>query len=66
MNAELTYPGYMSKEAQDFFKDNIIEEQRDGCAVVGSFITLENGKTVLPSKGDKFIKNEHGKITLLT
>lgn len=65
MNVEFTYLGHMSQEAEEFFKDNIIREERDGCAVVGSFIILENGKTILPSKGDKFTKNEQGKIKLI-
>lgn len=62
---EFIYPGFMSKEAQEFFKENMIKEQRDGCAVMGFFITLEDGRTILPSKGDKFIKNEQGKLTLV-
>ena len=60
---EFTYQGFMSSEAQEFFKGNVIEEQRDGCAVVGSFIKLANGKTTLPSKGDVFIKHLNGTIT---
>jgi len=62
---EFQYKGYFCNEAQEFFKDNVIEEERDGCAVVGHFVKLENGKTHLPSKGDKFIKNEEGKINLV-
>jgi hypothetical protein len=53
---EFEYKGFMSTEAQKFFEGNIIREQRDGCATVGSFIQLADGKTHLPSKGDKFIK----------
>lgn len=61
---EFEYKGYMCSAAQEFFKGNIIEEERDGCAVVGSFIKLSNGKTHLPSKGDKFTKNEDGSLTV--
>ena len=60
---EFEYKGFMSSEAQNFFEGNIIREQRDGCATVGSFIQLADGKTYLPSKGDKFIK-EDGRIIL--
>jgi hypothetical protein len=58
------YEGYMSQEAQDFFKDNIKTEQRDGVAVIGSFVKLANGDTHLPNKGDVFIKHENGVITV--
>lgn len=62
---KLIYLGYMSSEAHDFFGDNLIKEERDGCAVVGFFIKLDNGKTVMPSKGDIFIKTDENKIKLL-
>ena len=65
MIEEFEYKGFMSTEAQKFFEVNIIREERDGCAVEGSFIRLADGKTHLPSKGDKFIK-EDGRITYLT
>lgn len=58
------YKGYLCSEAQRFFGDNVISEQRDGCAVVGNFVKLSNGKTRLASKGDKFIKHEDGGIEL--
>lgn len=58
------YEGYMSQEAQDFFKDNIKTEQRDGVAVIGSFVKLASGDTHLPSKGDVFTKHENGVITV--
>ncbi len=58
------YEGYMSQEAQDFFKDNIKTEQRDGIAVIGSFVKLANGDTHLPNKGDVFTKHENGVITV--
>lgn len=58
------YEGFMSQEAQEFFKGNIKREEREGCATVGSFITLENGKIHLPSKGDIFIKREDGTLTV--
>lgn len=57
---EFTYPGYMSEEAQDFFKGHVKQEQRDGMAVIGSFIRLADGSTVLPSKNDVFIKDSAG------
>jgi hypothetical protein len=59
------YKGYMCREAQIFFKNKIISEQRDGCATVGHFIKLSNNVTYLPSKNDKFIKYENGSIKLL-
>lgn len=62
---KLTFPGYMSKEAQMFFEGHTIEEERDGCATVETFVKLANGKIVLPSKGAKFSKNEEGKIIQL-
>jgi hypothetical protein len=62
---QFKYLGYMSKEAEEFFEDNLIREERAGCAVVGHFIKLENGQTVMPSKNQIFIKNEEGKIVLL-
>jgi len=61
---EFEYKGYMCLEAQSFFKGNLIEEERDGCATVGSFITLSNGKTYLPSKGDHFRKYSNGSINV--
>lgn len=59
---EFEYKGYMCNEAEKFFKDKIIKEERSGCAVVGYFIKLSNGNTILPSKGDKFKMNEDGNI----
>jgi hypothetical protein len=56
------YRGYWSDDAQSFFEDNIITEQRDGCAVVGNFLKLSDGSVCLPSKGDKFIKDKEGNI----
>jgi hypothetical protein len=58
------YPGYMSKEAQEFFKGCVIREEREGCATIGSFIKLASGKTHLPSKGEEFEKDEEGRITV--
>jgi hypothetical protein len=60
MNNIFVYPGYLSTEAQEFFKDSIIKEERDGCCVVGTFIKLIDGTTKLPSKGDVFIKTNKG------
>lgn len=62
---KLIYPGYMSSEAQEFFKGYTIEEERDGCNVIGTFIVLANNKIHLPSKGDEFIKTEQNKIKLI-
>ena len=62
---EFTYPGYMSTEAQEFFKGHYVEEQRDGCGAVGTFLKLSDGKTKMPSKGDIFIRNKKG-ISLKT
>jgi hypothetical protein len=64
MKEEFVYEGWMGGEAQKFFEGNRITEERDGCATVGSFIRLSNGKTHLPSKGDKFTKHEDGSITV--
>lgn len=61
---DFEYQGYMSQEAQKFFEGKLIREERDGCAVVGSFVKLANGNTHLPSKSDKFKKYEDGSITV--
>jgi hypothetical protein len=61
---EFIYEGYMSQKAQEFFKDNIEEEQRGGIAVVGSFIKLANSNTHLPNKGDVFTKHTNGTMTV--
>ena len=63
---EFKYEGFMNSEAQEFFKGKIIEEQRDGLAVIGHFIQLVNGKTYLPSKGDIFTKYDDGTISVKT
>ena len=64
MIEEFVYEGWMGQEAQKFFEGNCIREERSGCATVGSFIRLSNGKTHLPTKGDKFTKHEDGSITV--
>jgi len=64
MEAKFKYEGFMSSEAQEFFKGKTITEERDGCAAVGTFIKLANGNTCLPSKGDIFIKDTNGYLTL--
>jgi len=61
---EFVYEGYMSQEAQDFFKDNLEKEQRDGLAVIGSFVKLASGNTHMPNKGDVFTKWENETITV--
>ena len=62
---QFTYKGYFCNEAQEFFGDKVITEQRDGLAVVGHFVVLEDGKTTLPSKNDKFEKDLDGNIKKL-
>jgi hypothetical protein len=64
MEKEFVYEGYMSQEAQDFFKDNLEKEQRDSLAVMGFFVKLASGKTYMPNKGDVFTKWENGSITV--
>jgi len=64
MQQEFMYEGYMGQEAQEFFKDHIEREERDGCAVVGHFIQLANGDDHLPNKGDVFIKHPDGTMTV--
>ena len=64
MKEEFVYEGWMGREAQKFFEGSRITEERDGCATVGSFIRLSNGKMHLPSKGDKFTKHVDGSITV--
>ena len=63
---EFIYKGYFCDEAEEFFKGNVIKEERDGVAVVGHFIVLANGNTHLPSKGDKFIKDSSGEISVIS
>ena len=63
-NNVFQYTGWMSQEAQLFFDGHIIKEERDGVAVVGTFIKLASGKTHLPSKGDVFTKHENNTITV--
>ena len=53
---EFEYQGYMCQEAQTFFEGKLTKEERDGCAVVGSFVELSN---------DKFKKCENGSISLI-
>ena len=62
MTQEFTYLGFLTDEAVNFFEGKMIREERDGCAVVGAFIKLENGTTCMPSKGDVFIKDDLGNI----
>lgn len=65
MEKEFTYLGFLSTEAVTFFGDKRFSEERDGCATVGTFIELENGKTHMPSKGDIFAKDINGNIKLI-
>jgi hypothetical protein len=65
MEKEFVYPGFLSDEAVAFFGDKRKSEERDGCAVVGTFIELENGETCMPSKRDVFSKNKDGNIKLI-
>lgn len=55
-----TYQGYMSQEAQNFFGDNIIQEQRDGMAVMGFWVKTQDGNTHMLSKGQQYTKDEKG------
>ena len=61
---ELTYKGYMDSDAQTFFGDKVVYEERDGCSVVGAFIKMTDGTTKLASKGDVFVKTFDGQIRL--
>ena len=61
---EFTYLGFLTDEAVEFFGDKMKREERDGCAVVGTFIKLENGGTCMPSKGDVFVKDNLGNLKL--
>ena len=61
---ELTYKGYMDSDAQTFFGDKVVYEERDGCSVVGAFIKMTDGTTKLASKGDAFVKTLDGRIRL--
>lgn len=62
---KLIYPGYMSQECKNFFGDDLVSEEREGCAVVGHFVKLKDNTTRMPSKGDVFIKDNDSKIELL-
>jgi hypothetical protein len=59
---KFVYKGYLCSDAETFFGNNIIREERDGCGVVGHFIKLKDGSIHLPSKGDVFLKDGDGKI----
>lgn len=59
------YKGYWCSDAESFFAGNYVSEERAGCATVGFFVKLANNETVMPAKGDKFIKSEDGKIKQL-
>lgn len=58
------YKGYMSKEAEEFFGENLLKEQREGVAVMGYFVKLSNGQTHMPSKGDVFKKYYNDSISV--
>jgi len=60
MNQTFTYQGYMSNEATQFFGKYLIQEQRDGLAVVGFWAKLANGNTQMLEKGLSFTKNKKG------
>ena len=47
----------MSQEAEDFFSQHTITEQRAGMGVAGTFVRLSSGRVHLPSKGDVFVKD---------
>lgn len=54
------YSGFWDVDAEAFFKGHYIMEERNGGTAVGTFIILSNGTTMLPMKGDRFIKDENG------
>jgi len=60
------YKGYYCSEATKFFGNSIISEERSGCAAVGFFIKLKDGKTHLIAKNDVFEKDENEQFSLLT
>jgi hypothetical protein len=60
-----TYPGFMSKEAQEFFSDKAFREAHPNVeGASGTFIKLSTGETHLPSKGETFVKDKNGEISL--
>jgi len=65
MNNQFTYQGYMSNDAQEFFKDYLIQEQRQGIAVVGFWVKTADGNTIMLQKGLTFIKDNKGLYLLM-
>jgi len=65
MEKEFIYPGFLTDEAIKFFGDKRKSEERDGCAVVGTFIELSDGSTRMPCKGDIFIKDVDGNLDVI-
>lgn len=61
---ELKYPGYTSKEVQNFCGKSLKSIQREGIGACGSFLSLSSGKTHLLSKGDTISKNDDDKFTV--
>lgn len=57
---QFTYQGYMSKEAQEFFHDHLIQEQREGLAVIGYWVKTVDGNTHMLERGLTFIKDTKG------
>lgn len=55
---EFKFPGYMSSEAQEFFKGNSFEEAHPNVrGVSGTFVKLKDGSTHLPFRNEVFIKD---------
>ena len=57
---EFTYQGYMSKEAQEFFNEYLIHEQREDIPVTGFWVKTTDGKTIMLEKNLTFIKDQNG------
>lgn len=57
MKTKFTYEGYMSQEAQDFFKGHSKQEDHPNVrGVSGTFVLLADGTWHLPSKNEIFTK----------
>jgi hypothetical protein len=61
---EFKFEGYLTDEAINFFGEKLKREKRDGCDVVGTFITMADGKTHMPYKNEIFVKDKSGNISL--
>ena len=59
----MKFPGYPTKEIEEFLGENLITEQRQGMAVAGFFLKW-NGKSRLLQRGDYIIKHPNGDFTI--